>query len=116
MESSMPIIKPSPRISRMKGEFCGQRGKAFAQFGASLADIFQKFLVFDDTEKFESGGAAERAAAERGAVQAGRDALGDGFGREDRTERESCGERLRYHHDIRLRGEFLVREVTAGAT
>src|SRR5208282_2963903 len=99
-----------------EAEFGGQRGKAFAQLRASDANVFEQRFVLDDAQKFESGGASQRAAAEGGAVQAGRNALGDGFRREDRAKRQACGKRLGYYCDIGLRGKFLVSEIAARAS
>ena len=57
-------------------EFGGERGQAVAQLGAARLDVFEKVFVVDDIQKFKRGGAGERAAAESGAVQAGRNRAG----------------------------------------
>src|SRR5229473_2957138 len=57
-------------------EFGGELGEAFAELGATVADVGEQLFAFDDAEKFEGGGANQRAAAECRAVQAWRDARG----------------------------------------
>ena len=111
----MPMIRPSPRISRMKSNFRSQLGETLAKFGAALADIFQQLRFFDGVQKFESGGADERPAAEGGAMQAGRDARGHSFGSENRAERQTGGQRLGDYDDIRLGRKFLIGKITPGA-
>src|SRR6266852_1986778 len=50
-------------------EFGGEPGEAFAELGAASANVFEEFVFFDDVKKFESGGANQRTATERGAMQ-----------------------------------------------
>jgi hypothetical protein len=38
-------------------EFGGEVGEAFAKFRAACANVFEKLLIAEDVQKFESGGA-----------------------------------------------------------
>src|SRR4029077_1786728 len=73
-----------------------------ANFLSALADIFQKFLVFDDSQEFESYGEDHRTPAESSAVKSGRDARCHGITGQDRAQRESGGQRLGDDGDVRL--------------
>src|SRR5271168_281790 len=72
-----------------EGEFLGEGEEAFAQFRAAGGDVLEEFFVLEDVQKFEGRGACQRAAAEGGAVEAGRNAGGNGFRGEDGAERKA---------------------------
>src|SRR5579864_5742477 len=96
-------------------EFGRKFRKAFEKVSAAGANVLEEFFVFDDIQEFERGGADERPAAESSAVEARRDARGDGFGGENRTERQPCREWLGDYDDIGSGGKFLVTEIAACA-
>ena len=79
IESSTPIIRPSPRTSRMKSNFLPSAAKPFAEFGAACAHVFEQLFALDDVEKFERGRANQRTAAKRRAMQPRADLRRDGI-------------------------------------
>src|SRR6266581_3103562 len=93
----------------LHGEFDADH-QAFAANFADEAELGSKLR-----EELECNGTSQRAAAESGAVHPWRDARGDLLRGENGAERKSGGERLGDQNNVRLRGEFLIGEVTAGA-
>src|SRR5260370_4495475 len=89
--------------------------KASPNFLSARADIFQKFFILDDFQKFQSDGADQRAAAESRAMQARGDTRRDGVLCEYRAERQPSGERLGNHTYVRSGGRCWIREIAAGA-
>src|SRR6266705_4107703 len=98
-----------------EAELGGKLREALTQLRAAHANIFEEFFVRDDPEELECNGTSQRAAAESGAVHPWRDARGDLLRGENGAERKSGGERLGDQNNVRLRGKFLIGEVTAGA-
>src|SRR5438270_14053183 len=65
-------------------------------------------LSFECVEKCQTRGAHERAAAERGSVQAGRKCRGKLLARQESAERQAACERFGNHNDVRQSRKPLV--------
>src|SRR6267143_1992964 len=89
--------------------------QASAQFSAALPDVCEQVRFFDNGEKFERGGADQRAAAERGPVHSRRKGRGEFFIGDECAERQPARQRLGDGDDIRRRIESLVGETAPGA-
>src|SRR5216684_9354007 len=51
-----------------EAEFGGKFDETFAELGTTRADIFEKFVLFDDIQKLEGHGTRQRATAKSGAM------------------------------------------------
>src|SRR5215831_2121854 len=75
-------------------EFGCELFESLAQFRSAGADIFEKFLFFNDTEEFQGYGARERTTAKGRAVHPRGNARGNCFGRENRAKWKAGCQRL----------------------
>jgi hypothetical protein len=77
-------------------------------------DVVEQALVRDGPDDGEGGRAADRVAAERGAVRAGPEQVPGVAEREARADRQAAAETLGQGHDVGLDAIGLVREPVAG--
>ena len=64
------------------------------KLGSAITNIREEICVLDGLKEFEGGGADERATAEGGAVNSGRDTRGYGFTGKDGAKGQTGGQGL----------------------
>ena len=115
IESSTPIIRPSPRTSRMKSNFLPSAASP-SRSSAPRARTFSRSFSFSTTLRNSS--AVAQTSGPPPNVEPCRPGLifaATAVGRENRAERQSRRERLRDHDDVGLRCKFLIAEVAPSA-
>ena len=96
-------IRPSPRISRMKGNLAASLARPARNSSPRARMFASSFSSSMMLQKFESRGASQRSAAEGGAVHSGEMRRATASLAEDGAERKASGERFGDDDDIRLR-------------
>src|SRR5260370_12499828 len=96
-----------------EAEFGGKFDETFAELGTTRADIFEKFVLFNDLEKLEGHGTRQRAAAKSSAMHPGRTARGHLLRGRIAAKRESSSERLGDPNNVWLGGKRLIADNTA---
>ena len=115
MESSTPIIRPSPRISRMKGNFAASAERP-SRNSVLRALMFSR--SFSSSMTLRNSRAVAHASGPPPKVvpcKPGETFWATASEVKYRAERKTSGKRFGYYHDVGLRGKFLIGKVSARA-
>src|SRR5579864_7088954 len=96
-------------------EFLHDQIQLVAQVCSDAVDLVEETVVLDHSQKFERDAAGERSTAECGAVLAGSHYGCERLLRDERSQRQPAGNRLRHHHHVRNNPRLLKGEHAAGA-